>query len=53
MRAEAMINPLLVCFGLLVGVVSAGEIEPTWDSMAANYKVPEWFRDGKIGVWMH
>ena len=21
--------------------------------MAANYKVPEWFQDGKIGVWMH
>ena len=21
--------------------------------MAANYQVPEWFVDGKIGVWMH
>jgi len=29
------------------------EIEPTWESMAANYQVPEWFQNGKIGVWMH
>jgi len=21
--------------------------------LAANYQVPEWFQDGKIGVWMH
>jgi len=29
------------------------QIEPTWESMAANYQVPEWFVDGKLGVWMH
>ncbi|MDN3663899.1 alpha-L-fucosidase [Algibacter miyuki] len=28
-------------------------IAPNWESMAANYQVPEWFQDGKIGVWMH
>lgn len=28
-------------------------IDPTWESMAENYDVPEWFQDGKIGVWMH
>ncbi|CAA6697452.1 MULTISPECIES: alpha-L-fucosidase [unclassified Lentimonas] len=28
-------------------------VEPTWDSMAENYAVPEWFQDGKIGVWAH
>jgi hypothetical protein len=32
---------------------STGPIEPTWESMAANYSVPEWFVDGKFGVWMH
>jgi hypothetical protein len=21
--------------------------------MAENYQVPQWFQDGKIGVWMH
>jgi|GEM_PF-1047556 len=28
-------------------------IEPTWESMAENYQIPDWFQDGKIGVWMH
>lgn len=28
-------------------------IAPNWESMANNYQVPEWFVDGKIGVWMH
>lgn len=29
------------------------KIEPNWDSMSKNYQVPDWFIDGKIGVWMH
>lgn len=36
---------------MCVSTVSA--IEPTWESMAENYSVPEWFIDGKIGVWAH
>ena len=49
----------LGCLGILMLVLTAGtlcrasEIEPTWESLAANYKVPQWFQDGKIGVWMH
>ena len=39
--------------GLLISLVSVEAIEPNWESMAANYQVPEWFQDGKIGVWMH
>jgi len=45
----------VVC--LLLGFAMVGlceaQIEPTWDSMAANYKVPQWFVDGKIGIWTH
>ena len=29
------------------------KIAPNWESMADSYQVPEWFEDGKIGVWMH
>lgn len=39
--------------GIFAGVAWAAEIEPTWSSMAEHYQVPEWFQDGKIGVWMH
>ena len=48
-------NYLKVWIGvcLLGSVVSGQEIEPTWESLAENYEVPDWFVDGKIGVWMH
>ena len=28
-------------------------IEPNWESMAANYEAPQWFVDGKFGIWSH
>lgn len=47
--------PLAALLWLLAvaGFARAGEIEPTWESMAQHYRVPRWFQDGKIGVWMH
>ena len=44
---------LIVCFGLLAGMVLAAEIKSTWESMAAYYKVPKWFQDDKVRVWMY
>ncbi|QDU89850.1 Alpha-L-fucosidase [Pirellulimonas nuda] len=38
---------------VLAGAASAAEVEPTWESLAAHYDLPDWFVDGKIGVWMH
>jgi alpha-L-fucosidase len=45
----------VVLFGWcwLAAFVASAAIEPSWESMAANYQVPQWFQDGKIGVWMH
>jgi alpha-L-fucosidase len=39
----------------LVGLppIPAGPYQPTWDSIAAHYKDPEWFRDDKFGIYMH
>lgn len=28
------------------------KFEPTWPSLA-HYKVPEWFRNAKFGIWAH
>lgn len=40
--------------GLLFSAASlSADIELSWESMAENYKVPQWFMDGKIGVWTH
>jgi alpha-L-fucosidase len=33
--------------------LAPGPFQPTWDSLAANYHAPEWFRDAKFGIWAH
>ena len=38
---------------LFLSVSTRAEVEPTWESMAEYYNVPEWFQDGKFGVWTH
>ena len=35
------------------GATTAGPFKPTWDSLAAGYKTPDWFRDAKFGIWSH
>ena len=29
------------------------QIEANWESMAEHYEAPQWFSDGKIGIWSH
>jgi len=26
---------------------------PTWESLAAGWRAPDWFRDAKFGIWAH
>ena len=33
--------------------IAAGPFQPTWESLAAQYQCPEWFRDAKFGIWAH
>lgn len=44
---------LSTCFIFGQDKFEYNRIDANWESMAANYKVPEWFKNGKIGVWMH
>jgi alpha-L-fucosidase len=32
--------------------MQSGKFEPTWESLA-QYKIPEWFRNAKFGIWAH
>src|SRR5947208_13728411 len=32
---------------------AAGPIAAGWPALAAQYRVPEWFRDAKFGIWAH
>jgi alpha-L-fucosidase len=31
----------------------SGPFQPNWESLAQNYRCPEWFRDAKFGIWAH
>ena len=32
--------------------IAAGKFEPTWQSLS-QYKVPDWYRNAKFGIWAH
>lgn len=33
--------------------IPAGPFQPNWESLKANYKVPEWYKGAKFGLCMH
>ena len=33
--------------------IPAGPVQPTWESLKANYKVPEWYVEAKFGLSFH
>ena len=33
--------------------MAPGPVKPTWESLQKNYKVPDWFRGAKFGIFMH
>lgn len=33
--------------------MAPGPVEPTWDSLKQNYRVPDWFIGAKFGIFMH
>lgn len=44
--AAALARPAL-------GQSPRGGIAPSWESLASHYRVPDWFRDAKFGIWAH
>ena len=33
--------------------MAPGPLKPTWDSLKENYKVPDWFKGAKFGIFIH
>ena len=33
--------------------IAPGPFQPSWDSLADQYRTPDWFRDAKFGIWAH
>ncbi len=34
-------------------MLAGGPVQPTWDSLKATYTTPEWFKEGKFGIFLH
>lgn len=32
---------------------ASGPFQANWESLAASYTAPDWFRDAKLGIWSH
>jgi alpha-L-fucosidase len=39
--------------GLPPAHAASASFLPTWDSLVDGYRVPDWFRDAKFGIWAH
>ena len=47
-------SPAIVAQAAAAGApVPPGPFAPTWDSIRANYSMPDWIRDAKFGIFMH
>jgi alpha-L-fucosidase len=33
--------------------IAEGPFQPTWKSLGDNFRSPKWFRQAKIGIWLH
>lgn len=52
--AAGTATPLLGACATLGGQgQTSGPFQPSWDSLIAGYRTPDWFRDAKFGIWSH
>ena len=51
---KALISALFFVLVLLVPLYAQEfSYEPDWESIRSHYKVPDWFRDAKFGIFLH
>ncbi len=49
-----VVTPEVVAAAALAKIPTVeGPFEPNWESIRSHYKVPQWFIDGKFGIFMH
>ncbi|QOY93381.1 alpha-L-fucosidase [Massilia sp. UMI-21] len=46
-------TPARKTLGVEARPIPPGPVQPAWDSLRAHYRVPEWFRDAKFGLFIH
>ncbi|USI74825.1 alpha-L-fucosidase [Sphingomonas morindae] len=53
LMTAAALAPALAGAARAVAPGAAGPFTADWGSLAAGYRVPDWFRDVKFGIWSH
>lgn len=53
MAPETRVEVVESAVGAIPVKLPDGPFKPTWDSLKANYKVPQWFAEAKFGIFMH
>ena len=53
MAPETNLAVVQAAVKLIPNRTAPGPIQPTWESLKANYKVPQWFIGAKFGLFMH
>jgi len=48
-----MLPKPLFGFGDAPLATAAGPFDPTWDSIRAHYRYPQWFSDARFGIFLH
>lgn len=53
MAPETNLKVVEAAVKLIPNRTAPGTVQPTWESLKDNYKVPEWFIGAKFGLFMH
>jgi alpha-L-fucosidase len=53
MAPETRLEVVQAAVAMIPSGIPPGPVEPNWDSLKANYHVPQWFVDAKFGLFMH
>jgi alpha-L-fucosidase len=53
MAPETRLSVVEAAVAAIADKIPAGPFEPTWESLKANYKVPDWYARAKFGLFMH
>ena len=53
MAPETRLEVVEAAVNSITNPLPAGPFQPTWDSLKANYHVPQWFVGAKFGLFMH
>lgn len=53
MAPETTLAVVQAAVAALPSKLPPGPFQPTWESLAAHYRVPAWFNDAKFGLFMH